>query len=244
MIAITNSQYMFHLFKKERTDNLFNINRGDKKEVIENIIEDSSPRKSFFVMITASAIICSVGIAQNNAAVIIGGMLLAPMLSPILAISLGIALFDIKLLLRSIRVTFWGFLAAFVFSYLTVLLIDIPETFNHEMTLRIVPNIESLIVAIVAGVGGTLSLIKKELQKFLVGIAIAVALIPPISMGAIALRMLEFPEVYSSLANFLINLFGITISSLFIFLASKIYTSRKVADKELKEEAEILNNKE
>lgn len=191
-------------------------------------------------MTTLSAVICTLGIITNNAAIIIGAMLVAPMLSSILAISLGVGMGDFKLIYRSIEVVLKAVILAVGFSFLVSLILDKPEEFNHEMLLRVGVNTETLIIALAAGVAASLSIIRQELHQYLAGTVIAVALIPPLSMSAIALRMFEFHVFYNSLMVFLFNLIGIVLSSLLVFSLTKFYTSQKKVVEELKEEGVLL----
>jgi uncharacterized membrane protein len=112
------------------------------------------------------------------------------------------------------------------------------------MLLRIGVNTETLIIALVAGVAASLSMIRHELRQFLAGTVIAVALIPPLSMSAIALRMFEFEVFYNSLMVFVFNLIGIVLSSLLVFSLTKFYTSQDKVVEELKEEGTLLGKED
>lgn len=215
----------------------------DRRSAIEEVIESSSPRKSFFVMTTVSAILCTLGIMEGNAAVIIGGMLVAPMLSPILAVAMGIGMGDFKLIYRSIRVIFFAVVYSLIFSFATALLLDKiePAQMNGEMLLRVGVSLESLLVALVAGMAASLSVVRIELHRYLAGTAIAVALIPPLSMSAIGLRILNLEIFYQSFMQFFFSLCGIILSSLLVFSLSKFYTAKQKVVEELKEEEEMLN---
>lgn len=227
---------------KIKKDKLFsNITEKEKAKAVEKIIDSSCPRKSFFILTTAAAIICTLGIMNNNAAVIIGAMLVAPMLSPILAIALGISMGDFKLIYRSLNVTFKAFLYSLGFSFLIVLMLDEPEVLNHEMQLRSAVSLELVIIALIGGIAASLAITKKELHQYLTGTVIAVALIPAISMSAIALAMFDIQLFYNALIIFVLNLIGIILSSLLIFSLTRFYTSQDKARAELKEEAQILS---
>ena len=222
-------------------DNLFSdVTKKQKNEAIETIIESSCPRKSFFVMTTISAIICTLGILNDNAAVIIGAMLVAPMLSPILAIALGVGMGDFKLIYRSLEVVIKSVVFAVFFSFLISLMLDKPVELNHEMALRVGVTTETLIIALAAGLAASLSMIRHELRQYLAGTVIAVALIPPLSMSAIALRMLELNIFYNALMVFVFNLIGIVLSALLVFSLSKFYTAQNKVVEELKEESDLL----
>lgn len=216
------------------------LQKKQKDDAVESIIEASCPRKSFFVMTTIAAILCTLGILTNNVAIIIGAMLVAPMLSSILAISLGVGMGDFKLIYRSSNVVLKAVIFAIGFSFLVALILDKPTEFNHEMLLRIRVSTETLIIALAAGVAASLSMIRHELRQYLAGTVIAVALIPPLSMSAIALRMFEFEVFYNSLMVFVFNLIGIVLSSLLVFSLTKFYTSQSKVVEELKEERDLL----
>ena len=228
--------------KKQNGKELFgSITSEERMAAIESIIESSCPRRSFFVMIVAAAMICTVGVAADNAAVVIGAMLVAPMLSPILAIALGIVMADFKLIYRSFRVVLLALLYSFVASFLIALTLG-PRGLeqNHEVLLRANVTLEALLVALIAGVAASLAIIKKELQSYLAGTVIAVALIPAISTSAIALSVFRLDIFYQSLMIFVFNLAGIILSSLLVFSLGRFYISRHKAEEELEEENRIL----
>jgi len=149
---------------------------------------------------------------------------------------------DFRLIYRSFRVVLLAVLYSMGFSFGVAMLLDSPSAsnINGEMFLRIGIGLDPLLVALVAGVAASLSLLRSELRKYLAGTAIAVALIPPISMSAIGLRMLEFEIFYQAFAQFFFSLCGIVLSSLLVFSLSRIYVSRWKAVEELEEEEEMF----
>lgn len=224
-------------------DSIFSdITERDRTKAIEEIIESSSPRKSFFVMTTVAAIICTLGVAGGNTAVIVGAMLVTPMLSPILAIAMGVGMADFKLIYRSIRVVLLAAGYSLAFSFLVALLLKKPDVnnMNQEMLFGIGVSLEVFLIALVSGVAASLSSIRSELHQYMSGVAIAVALIPPISMAAIGLRMLNFEIFYQSLMQFGLSLCGIVLSSLVVFSLSKFYISKNKAEEELEQEEQLL----
>jgi uncharacterized hydrophobic protein (TIGR00271 family) len=240
-----NNKKQHFSFSVPLKNSLFSdITQKDRTKAIEEILGASCPRKSFFVMTTISAIICTLGISTGNAAVIIGGMLVAPMLSPILAIAMGVGMADFKLIYRSIRVVLLAIAYSLVFSYGVALLLDKPdpEILNHEMLLRVGVSLDTLLIALVAGLAASLSMIRAELHQYMAGIAIAVALIPPISMSAIGLRMLNLEIFYQAFMQFAFSLGGIILSAIVVFALSKFYVSKKKVEQELKEEEQMLNS--
>jgi uncharacterized hydrophobic protein (TIGR00271 family) len=222
------------------------VSPTDRNRAVEEIIESSSPRKSFFVMIAVSAALTTMGIIEDNVAVIIGGMLVAPMLSPILAIALGIETADKRLIYRSFKVVIWWTLYALGASLIFALLLNEGrvnvEHLNHEMSLRVGVNLSTILIALVAGFGASIALVRSELTKFMSGVAIAVALIPPLSVSAIGISILDFHIFYNAFASFVINLIGIVLAALVVFSLVRLSEAKRKIDIELKEEEDLLDN--
>ncbi len=226
-------------------DHLFSdVTAKDRNRAVEEIIESSSPRKSFFVMIAVSAALATMGIIDDNVAVIIGGMLVAPMLSPILAIALGIEMADNKLIYRSFKVVVLWTIYALGASLVFALLLNegkvSTEQLNHEMSLRVSVGLSTILVALVAGFGASLSVVRSELAKFMSGVAIAVALIPPISVSAIGISILNFRIFYNAFASFVINLIGIILAALVVFSLVRLSDAKRRLKLELEEEKDLL----
>ena len=226
-------------------DHLFSdVTAKDRNRAVEDIIESSSPRKSFFVMIAVSAALATMGIIDDNVAVIIGGMMVAPMLSPILAIALGIEMADSKLIYRSFKVVALWTIYALGASLIFALLLNQGkvnmEQLNHEMSLRVSVGLSTILVALVAGFGASLSVVRSELAKFMSGVAIAVALIPPISTSAIGISILDFRIFYNAFASFVINLIGIILAALVVFSLVRLSDAKRRLKLELEEEKDLL----
>jgi uncharacterized membrane protein len=109
------------------------------------------------------------------------------------------------------------------------------------MFLRTDLNIEGFAVALMAGLAAALSFVREELSQYITGTVIAVALVPPISMSAIALRMFDLEMFYKSIAVFGTNIAGIILSSILVFSLTSFYSSQKKVKEELKEEDNLLN---
>ena len=229
-------------------DHLFSdVTQRDRNRAVEEIIESSSPRKSFFLMVAISAALATMGIMENNVAVIIGGMLVAPMLSPILAVALGIETADNYLIKRSLKIIFWWALVALASSLFFALLLNEGQInrqqLNREILLRTEVNLSTILIALVAGFAASISLVRSELAKFMSGVAIAVALIPPLAVSAIGISILNFKVFYNALASFLINLIGIILAALVVFSLTRLSEAKRKIEMELKEEEMLTGDK-
>lgn len=229
-----------------------NTRNKEKLEAIEFLVGHSSPRAHFFFMIILSVSMATLGILLNSIPVIIASMLIAPMLYPILSLSMGFVMGDLHLLSRS----FYTILRSFVFTIIISLLMSIilkPTSFNPEQIINQFTRDEYLIlsavVAIIAGAAGAYSLLKIEVNENLAGTAIAVSLIPPLATIGVAASILNWSIMRGAFLLFIINIVGIVFSSSIIFSLSHLARKHTVLvaainkdDKELKKEHD-LNNK-
>jgi uncharacterized hydrophobic protein (TIGR00341 family) len=231
---------MFGL-RRIRGDHLFrDVDDKNREEVVENIIEASTPRKSFFAVVAVAAIVCTAGLLMDSVALIIGAMLIAPILSAILSISLGIVVRNFKLFYRSVLVVLKAVVLLFVSAFAISMFFDSSNEIMFGYLLKESFELEIFVVALVVGFISALSFIRKELSQYISGTAIAVTLIPPICISAIALKMGYRDYFLSALWIFGINFLGIMISSIAVFLATKFYKSKSRVVKELCEEEKLL----
>ncbi len=222
---------------------LLKISSKKRKQTVEDLIESSSPTHSFFLILILSAVITTFGLLLNSAAIVIGGMLVSPLLSPILAISMGIVMADGKLILRSLRVLAIAIVCVVAISLIFAFFM-VDKTPNNEIISRIHPNFIYFGVALASGIAAAFAFSKEEFSKHLVGVAVAIALLPPLSVIGIGIAFWNLEVLSGSIALFLINLFGILLGSLVVFSLLRFYPEKKVAEKELKEEErELEKNK-
>ncbi|HDQ22596.1 MAG TPA: TIGR00341 family protein [Candidatus Uhrbacteria bacterium] len=218
---------------------LFKINVEEKKKSIEKLIAASSPTQAFFLVLILSVIIATFGILLDNVAIVIGGMVVSPLLSPILAISLGIVLADSKLIYRSSKVLLLAMAWTIGLAFLLVVFVNGKEM-NNEILSRIEPNLAYFGVALASGIAAAFAVAKEEFSERMIGVAVAIALLPPLAVIGIGIAFLNWAIVAGSSILFLSNLLGILLGSLIVFSLLGFYPVKKVAEKELKEEEKVL----
>ncbi|OIP53949.1 MAG: TIGR00341 family protein [Helicobacteraceae bacterium CG2_30_36_10] len=197
------------LFKK--------ANEEDFKELFSALKENAKSSSIFTVLMVLSTLLATTGLFQNSAPVIIGAMILAPLMSPIMSLSMGVARGESFFIGSSLKTLVFGILTALVFSSIYAYLMPL-NVLTNEMRGRLNPNILDLIVAIVSGVAGAYANAKSEIAKSLAGVAIAVALIPPLSVAGIGLGWNDFDVSYGAFLLFTTNLVGITLAAAITFL--------------------------
>lgn len=152
-----------------------------REELLNDIAKNSQLNLNFFILVFLSTVVAAVGLIKNNVAVVIGAMVIAPLLGPNLALALGTALGEKKLMLRSIRTNLTGLGLTLVLSMLIGLVWPPPPLLNEyspELLTRTLVGFDSAALALAAGAAAVLSL-TTGLSSVLVGVMVAVALMPP-----------------------------------------------------------------
>ena len=208
----------------------------EKKDAVLKLIEESSPTGGFYVMLLSATVIVSIGLMIGNTAVVIGGMLVSPLLAPLLSLALGMAMGDKSVMFRSLWIVFLTTVFVFVVTLLIALIVPF-ESVNIEIVSRIEPSLAYLVVALFAGVAGTFSYIKPKLNSVLPGIAIAIAVLPPLSVSALGVALWDKEIIFGALSLYVVNLVGVILASLVIFAIFGFYPLRKRAEMEVQKEA-------
>jgi uncharacterized hydrophobic protein (TIGR00271 family) len=193
------------------------LSRAERMEVYKSVRRGARPDVDFFVMIGLSAIIAVYGLLQDSSAVIIGAMLVAPLFTPVLALSLAIVQGDIQLLRLAVESALKGILLAVGLAFVLALLSPLAAA-SHEVAARTQPNLFDLAVALASGAAGAYAIARKDVAAALPGVAIAAALVPPLGVMGIGLAMGSAQIAGGSLLLFLTNLVAITFAGAIILL--------------------------
>jgi len=193
------------------------LSQEDQKRVYSEVVDLTKGPTDFYVFILFSSLIATLGLLINSAAVIIGAMIVAPLMNPILVVSMGVVRGNLNIIKEGAKHLLLGTMGALAISY--IILIPIPEIkLTAEIMARTQPNLYDLIVALTAGAAGAYATGKSKMFLSLPGVAIAVALMPPLTTTGIGLY-LQNPSVYlGSFLLFLTNLGGINLGAILIFL--------------------------
>jgi uncharacterized hydrophobic protein (TIGR00271 family) len=178
----------------------------------------AKPSVDFFVLIILSSVIASLGLLQNSAAVIIGAMLVAPLMSPILAIGMGMAIGEPKTLGKGAEATAKG-VALAVFVGALVAMISPLQTATNEIMARTAPNLLDLMVALASGAAAGYAVSRKEVAAALPGVAIAAALVPPLCVVGYGLGTSQLSIATGASLLFITNLIAIFLSAALVFVA-------------------------
>jgi uncharacterized hydrophobic protein (TIGR00271 family) len=197
------------LFKKATDD--------DFKDLLSSLRDSAKFSYTYLTLMILSTLLATTGLFANSAPVIIGAMILAPLMAPIISLSMGVVRADKFLMIHSARTLIIGIFMALLFSCVYTLFIPL-EQITAEMQGRLNPNLLDLMVAVFSGIAGAYANSKEEVAKSLAGVAIAVALVPPLSVTGIGLGLGNIDVIYGSFLLFVTNLVGITLSAALTFI--------------------------
>lgn len=158
----------------------------NNKDLAEVMMAASIPSFGYFLMMLLSAMIATFGLLQNSAPAIIGAMIIAPLMAPIISLSYSIVVLDWKLARRSLLTVAAGVIVVIVFAYLSTRLIGL-RVAGSEILSRTSPTLLDLGIAIAAGAAAAFSYTRKSIMSSIAGVAIAVALVPPLTVTGIGL---------------------------------------------------------
>ena len=204
----------------------------------------SIPSFGFFFLLISATVIATLGLLANSAAVIIGAMIVAPLMNPILSMAFAIVTGNWRLYKRSLVSVFLGAFCSILVAYLLAILLPI-DTVGSEIVARTSPSLIDLGIAIAAGAAGSFSLTRKSIASSIAGVAIAVALVPPLCVAGIGLgigselsanigqvKITNLSVAEGAFLLFLANLAGITFTACLVFL-SQSYGNLKQAFKSI-----------
>ncbi|MEX1241750.1 MAG: TIGR00341 family protein [Cyclobacteriaceae bacterium] len=156
------------------------------KELFQILRDNARLKNSYLVLMVLSTVLATFGLFANSSPVVIGAMILAPLMAPIISLSMGTLRHDKKLITDSFKTIFAGLGLSLVFAVLITWLTPI-QSAGSEILARTRPNLLDLGIAAVSGIAGAYAYAREEVAKTLAGVAIAVALIPPLAVISIGL---------------------------------------------------------
>ncbi len=186
-------------------------------EVSQAVRKGVDGRHDFYTMLVLAAVIAALGLLLNSPAVIIGAMIVAPLMSAIEGISLGIVEGDRALLRNGAFNALGGSLLAVFIGLVIGWLIPGSEP-TSEVMARTQPSLLDLGVALAAGAAAAYAFCRKEVAAALAGVAIAVALVPPLATIGIGLSMLRLEIAQGATLLFATNLIAIAAASALVYM--------------------------
>jgi len=191
--------------------------RQQKVAIYKEVRKNAIPSVDYFVMIGLSSIIATYGLLQDSSTVIIGAMLVAPLFTPILALSLALVQADIRLLRLAVEATLKGIALAIGIAVLLTALSPLRGV-TSEIMAHSQPNLFDLAVALASGAAGAYAVARKDVGAALPGVAIAATLIPPLGTVGVGLALGDLTVTRGGTLLFSTNLIAIVLAGTITFL--------------------------
>lgn len=183
----------------------------DRSLILASVARDARLDRKFLLLIILAAMIATLGLLQSSTAVVIGAMLVSPLMGPIMGVGFGLATLESNLIRRSLVTLAAGMAVAVLVAMLIIWLSPIRDV-TPELRARTQPTLLDLGVAVVGGIAGVYAIMRK-LSGVMVGVAIATALVPPLSTVGFGLVTGRFDFAMGAALLFLTNTLAIAFAA-------------------------------
>jgi uncharacterized hydrophobic protein (TIGR00341 family) len=190
--------------------------RTSIEELYGDATEMAGLSLTYVVMILLAAIVAAVGLLLDDVAVIIGSMVIAPLLGPNIALTLAATLADTKLGKLALFTSILGYILALGVGVLFGVFFEV-DTDSPQLLARTDISLLMAIVALAAGVAGAIGFTRGASES-LVGVMVAVALLPPLVAGGLLLGSENWTEAIGALLLFAVNVLAIKLSGALTFV--------------------------
>lgn len=207
------------------------LSREDRVGLVGRIQNSSQWDFDFVLLTSLATFIACLGLAEDSGSVIVGAMLVAPLMTPIAGIGLGVAHANSYLSSIALRTSLRGFATAMAIGVLFGLCVQMiaatgwlqpllrDSAFPAEMENRMRPQFYDLLIALASGIAAAYAMGRPTLFSALPGVAIAAALVPPIATSGIALSHGQLTKGGGALLLFVTNMVTIILGASLVFRA-------------------------
>lgn len=211
------------------------LDRENRVTLVDRLQENSKFNFDFVALISLSTLIAALGLARDSGAVVIGAMLVAPLMTPLVGMGFALVQGNVKLIRNAFKSVVFGFAVALAIGavlglFLRVFHFDITD----QMLYRGEPNFLDLVIALASGVAGAYAMGRPNLVSALPGVAIAAALVPPIATSGLALTMGSLTLAGGASLLFFTNIVAIVLGTAITFWAVGISTRVGTDDRPVK----------
>ena len=175
---------------------------------------------NFVILLALATLIATFGVVADSTAVIIGAMLVAPLMTPIMATAAALVIGQAIRATQSLALVAGG--VALVIGLATLVTLFLPHewisfTTNSSITSRTTPGLLDLLVALAAGTAGAYITMRSEIADAFGGAAIAISLVPPLCVVGISLATTHWPAAIGALLLFVTNFLSILLAGNIVF---------------------------
>jgi uncharacterized hydrophobic protein (TIGR00271 family) len=170
---------------------------------------------NFFALLLFATVIATYGVLSNSTATVIGAMIVAPLMGPIMATTSAVVMGSLPRAMRAFALTVAGIVSVIIFSYLLTFVVPdvtISFTSNGEIASRINPGLYALLTALGAGAAGAFITSRAEIADSIGGVAIAISLVPPLCVVGISLQKGQLDAAAGASLLFMTNFLAILLA--------------------------------
>lgn len=206
--------------KQEEKADTTKIQRASRHELLGAIEKSSRITLNYTLLVILSAIVVTIGFIKDSEAVIIGAMVIAPMLGPVISIAFSSILGDFSLIRHSSITLLYAIAIGIGIAILCSFVLPVPLD-NTEFASRTHVNLSDIVLALASGTAGALSIISR-LPDALVGVMVAVALLPPTVVLGMSLGEGLWQEAFGSGLLLVGNISSVILAAIIVFSLSGI----------------------
>ena len=191
-----------------------------REELYENVTKGVDLNLNFILMVILSTIVVTIGLSEDNIAVVVGAMVIAPLLGPNIALSFAASIGNRNLIFKSLNSIVIGILISISFGYLISSISDLNYQ-SKEILSRTNIGIGDIVLALASGAAAALSM-TTGISAALVGVMVSVALLPPAASFAILIANGEYNLAFGSLMLLIINTVCVQLAGNIVFISQGI----------------------
>lgn len=191
-----------------------------REQLYQTVEQNARLNVNYLVLVALSTVVAAIGMIEDNVAIIIGGMVIAPLLGPNLALGLATALADLELMKKSLISGIAGVGLAIGLSMLIALAIPIDISVG-ELQSRTYVELPAVVLALASGAAAALS-VTTGVASVLVGVMVAVALLPPAVVFGLMLVLGHFDLALGAGLLLAVNIVSVNLSSKIVFFLKGI----------------------
>lgn len=189
------------------------------------VFADTDRLIRYLALHLTASVIAALALASDQAAVVIGAMLLAPLMTPVLGLAAALVRADTRDAARAGVLVGASVAITLTVSWLTVALApSLVNTFfiPDELLARTEPNLADLFIALAAGAAGAFATVRPDVSASLPGVAVAVALVPPLASAGLLFGIDESKLAVDALLLFVTNVLAIVAAAAVVFAGAGI----------------------
>lgn len=187
-----------------------------REELYQEIEAGARANATFFWLVIFSTVVATIGLLEDNVAVVIGAMVIAPLLGPNIALAFGAALGDKVLITRALQTNLSGLGLALILAYGIGLLWP-ADLSSRELMARTDVGVAGIVLALVSGAAGVLSL-TTGVSSALVGVMVAVALLPPTATVGLMLANGYYKQALGAALLLAVNIVSVNLAAKLVLL--------------------------